>query len=253
MQDPITELPPPSRFQVGDLNNFVTPDKSLSLPHPFVAWARTLDSPPKLLLIALSKAACHLVHYLPSKTLMGTFVLPEISMLENTIEPSVQDKSCLLYSPKGDPTVMLASVQYAVSEERAVVWAKALLREVRPEAVVIAASIPSMHFRGKLSNDETLLFKLETLAQRRETNSDLNDVPYFPSGSVVDGPAAALLTQCQMAKLKARLIVSWPEYDTAIVRLLGSLFNRVCPSVDFSVPARTPLIKALRLESDLYT
>lgn len=44
---------------------------------------------------------------------------------------------------------MMAFVQYAVSEERAVVWAKALLREVRPELVVVAASIPSMHCRAK--------------------------------------------------------------------------------------------------------
>lgn len=257
MQDPLTDLPPPSRFLLDDLNNFASPDDSVRLPNPFIAWNRTLDIPPKLLLVALSKSACHLVHYLPTKQIIGTFVLPEASMAGNTLLPSLQDKSCcLLYALEEteNPTVVLASVQYTVSAERSNAWAKTLLREVRPEKVVVVGSIPSQHFRGKLSSDEALIFNLETLAQRLdEKDGALKGVPYFPSGSVVDGLAAALLTQCQIMKLKGRLLVSWPDYDDPVVNLLTSVLKKVCPAVDFSVSAKTPLLKALRVDSDLYT
>lgn len=257
MQDPLTDLPPPSRFHLDDLNNFASPADSVRLPHPFIAWNRTLDLYPKLLLVALSKSACHLIHYLPTKTIIGTFVLPEVSMAGNSLQPSLQDKSCcLLYAMEEteNPTVILASVQYSVSEERSSTWAKTLLREVRPEKVVVVGSIPSQHFRGKLSTDETLIFKLETLVQRLdEKDGALKGVPYFPSGSMIDGLAAALLTQCQVMKLKGRLLVSWPDYDSSVVNLLTSVLKKVCPTVDFGVSAKTPLFKALRVDSDLYT
>lgn len=257
MQDPLTDLPPPSRFLLEDLNNFASPDDSVSLPHPFIAWNRTLNFRPKLLLVALSKSSCHLVHYLPEKKIIGTFVLPEVSMAGNALQPSLQDKSCcLLYALEEteNPTVVLASVQYTVPAERSTTWAKTLLREVRPEKVVVMGSIPSQHFRGKLSSDETLIFKLETLAERLDENDGaLKGVPYYPSGSMIDGLAAALLTQCQVTKLKGQLLVSWPDYDASVVNLLNSVLKKVYPAVDFSVSAKTPLFKALRVDSDLYT
>lgn len=257
MQDPLTDLPPPSRFLLEDLNNFASPDDSVSLPHPFIAWNRTLNFRPKLLLVALSKSSCHLVHYLPEKKIIGTFVLPEVSMAGNALQPSLQDKSCcLLYALEEteNPTVVLALVQYTVPAERSTTWAKTLLREVRPEKVVVMGSIPSQHFRGKLSSDETLIFKLETLAERLDENDGaLKGVPYYPSGSMIDGLAAALLTQCQVTKLKGQLLVSWPDYDASVVNLLNSVLKKVYPAVDFSVSAKTPLFKALRVDSDLYT
>lgn len=257
MQDPLTDLPPPSRFLLEDLNNFASPDDSVSLPHPFIAWNRILNFRPKLLLVALSKSSCHLVHYLPKKKIIGTFVLPEVSMAGNALQPSLQDKSCcLLYALEEteNPTVVLASVQYTVPAERSTTWTKTLLREVRPEKVVVMGSIPSQHFRGKLSSDETLIFKLETLAERLDENDGaLKGVPYYPSGSMIDGLAAALLTQCQVTKLKGQLLVSWPDYDASVVNLLNSVLKKVCPAVDFSVSAKTPLFKALRVDSDLYT
>lgn len=257
MQDPLTDLPPPSRFLLEDLNNFASPDDSVSLPHPFIAWNRILNFRPKLLLVALSKSSCHLVHYLPEKKIIGTFVLPEVSMAGNALQPSLQDKSCcLLYALEEteNPTVVLASVQYTVPAERSTTWTKTLLREVRPEKVVVMGSIPSQHFRGKLSSDETLIFKLETLAERLDENDGaLKGVPYYPSGSMIDGLAAALLTQCQVTKLKGQLLVSWPDYDASVVNLLNSVLKKVYPAVDFSVSAKTPLFKALRVDSDLYT
>lgn len=256
MQDPLTDLPPPSRFHLDDLNNFASADDSVRLPHPFIVWNRSLDLHPKLLVVALSKSACHLVHYFPAKKIIGTFVLPEVSMAGNTLQPSLQDKSCLLYALEETegPTVVLASVQYTVSAERSTAWAKILLREVRPDKVVVVGSIPSQHFRGKLSSDGTLIFKLETLAQRLdESDGMLKEVPYFPSGSMVDGLAAALITQCQVMKLKGRLLVSWPDYEAPVVNLLTSVLKKVCPAVNFSVSAKTPLFKALLVGSDLYT
>lgn len=53
----------------------------------------------------------------------------------------------------------------------------------------------------------------------------LGEVEYYPSGSIVEGLAAAILARCQILKLRASLCVSWPQFDASAVLLVKDLLQ----------------------------
>lgn len=241
MEDVLTDIPPPSRFFMEDLNNFTPPPTPL--PSPFLLFGNpNLDKPlrPSLLVIALSSPSLYFSHHLSSKTLIGTIILPEIPFSSNSIAPSLKDKSCNIYAlSDAEKLIIFVSVQYSVSAERSHAVAKLLIGEdIIPERVLILDSVQSCNFRGKLSSDDTFALKLETSLERGDS-AHLKDLGYFPSGSVIDGLAAALLGRCQMKKIKGTLCVSWPEFGgpvTALVRRL--LVEDVLPGLKLSIDSK---------------
>ena len=267
MEDVLTEIPPPSRFFKEDLNNFTPP--SPPLPSPFLLFS-SLDKPLRssLLIIAISSPSLSVFHHVATKTLIRILILPEIPLSGNSIEPSVRDKSCNIYALNDVyNSVLLVSVQYSVSAERSHAIAKLLIGEqIIPERVLIMDSVQSRNFRGKLSPDETFAFKLETSSERKEHSDGSSSSPlmkgldYFPSGSMVDGLAAALLSQCQMRNIKGTLCVSWPEFGGSGVSLVKSIIKEVLPSLEFSVNSdgedeysKLDQIKDHPFDSELYT
>ena len=240
MEDVLTEMPPPSRFSKEDLNNFTPP--SPPLPSPFLLFS-SLNKPLRssLLIIALSSPSLSVLNHVATKTLIGTLILPEIPLSGNSIEPSLRDKSCNIYTLNdADKSVILVSVQYSVSAERSHAVAKLLIGEqIIPKKVLILDSVQSRNFRGKLSPDETFAFKLETSSERKghsdgsSSSPLLNGLDYFPSGSMVDGLAAALLSRCQMRNIKGTLCVSWPEFGGSGVPMVKSILKEILPSLEF--------------------
>lgn len=270
MEDVLTEIPPPSRFFPEDLNNFTRPLPPL--PSPFLVFSNPKpDVPlrPSLLIIAISSPSLYVFHHLPSKKLIGSLILPEISFSGNSVEPSLGDKSCNIYTLNvADDSIILISVQCSVAAERSHIVAKLLIGDqIIPERVLVLDSVQSRNFRGKLSADETFALKLETSSERKELDkgnegsSLLKDVDYFPSGSVVDGLPAALLSQCQMKNIKGTLCVSWPEFGVPVVSLLESILHRsVLPGLKLSIDGdigddylRSSRTKNHSFDSDLYT
>eukprot|EP00252_Welwitschia_mirabilis_P005295 TRINITY_DN15803_c0_g1_i8.p1 TRINITY_DN15803_c0_g1~~TRINITY_DN15803_c0_g1_i8.p1 ORF type:complete len:203 (+),score=6.38 TRINITY_DN15803_c0_g1_i8:259-867(+) len=192
------------------------------------------------------------------QTLIGTLLLSELSA-KHSSTPSVTDKACYIYKLNltNDPNpdqklIILVNIQYSVAPERATAFAKVLLREMRPANVVISGAISRHQFRGKLSADDTFIFKFETVEQRRENNEALDDVHYFPSGSIIDGLAAALISRCQILKLKASLDVPWPEAESSVVKILCSVFEKLCPGAEWDVSVETPFYIGFRTELLLY-
>ncbi|KAF8097180.1 hypothetical protein N665_0293s0030 [Sinapis alba] len=260
MEDVLTENPPPSRFFQEDLNNFASPPEH-PLPSPFIVFSNPkpdLPLQPSLLIIAVSSPSLHIFHCLPSKTLIGTLIIPEVPFSGNTIEPSLQDKSCNIYSLSNNNSILLVSVQLPVSPERANLVSRVLIgQDIVPERVIILDSIQSRNFRGRLSPDETLAAKLETSSEKKAATSRLN-LNYFPSGSVIDGLSASLLSRCQLKNIRGTLVVSWPEFDPSVVRFVGALLKNIVPGLDIAsvdkdmekYSSRTGL---KRDDSDLYT
>jgi|UniRef100_A0A2N9H0Y4 hypothetical protein len=266
MEDALTEIPPPSRFFEEDLNNFTPP--SIPLPSPFLVFSNPRPNEPlrpSLLILAISSPSLYVFHQLSSKILIGSLILPEIPFSGNSIEPSLGDKSCNIYTLNdADDSIILISVQCSVAAERSHIVAKLLIGDqIIPDRVLILDSVQSQNFRGKLSPDETYSFKLETASERKGLGDStlLKGIDYFPSGSVVDGLAAALLGRCQMNNIKGTLCVSWPEFGGAVVSLVKSLLQRnVLPSLDLSINgdagneySRFSWTKDHPFDSELYT
>lgn len=209
MDDVLTETPPPSRFFDEDLDNFATSQPPL--PSPFLLLNPSSDPKPKLLVVAISPLSRSLLHHLPSKILVGSLFLPEITLSGNPLLPSPNSKSFNLYSA-GNQNTCLASVQYMVPPERSRAVAKCLIGSVSADQVVIFDCIKSQNYRGRIEVDETLAFKLETKQQRLDRcNLTVNGIDHLPSGSVMDGLGAAILTECQMKGIKGMLLATWPE------------------------------------------
>ncbi|EFJ20045.1 hypothetical protein SELMODRAFT_418784 [Selaginella moellendorffii] len=216
--DPLTELPPPSRFDPEDLELLSDdPSQVIPTPAPFVAWrndeAKILR--PELLLLGFSRPSCTLLHHIPGKKLLASIVLPGISMAGNSIAaPSPEDHCCCLYALDGDCSIVAALVQYRIPPEKYHEWVRVLFAAVNPEAILAMELLQAENFRSRLSVDDPMLFTLETDAMRAEKREQ-RIPPFLPSGSLIDGPAAAVLSYCQMKSLRARLLVSWPERDVS--------------------------------------
>ncbi|KAK7306985.1 hypothetical protein VNO77_39653 [Canavalia gladiata] len=222
MEDVITEAAPPSRLLEEDLNIFTPP--STPLPSPFLLFPPHHSEPlePTLLIIALSPPSLSLFHHFPNKTLLASLILPELSLsLNNHHTPTLHSLS---------PSTILASIPSPVAPHRAHALAKILLSDrIRPESVLVLDSVDPRNYRGRLSSDETVAFKLETSAERKRTDKDKlldNNLEYYPSGSVVDGLGAAILARCQVLNVRASLCVSWPQFDASVVSLIKDLLQR---------------------------
>lgn len=254
MEDVLTENPPPSRFFQEDLNNFTPP--SPPIPSPFVLFSNSgevVDLPlrPSLLIIAVSSPSLHVFHSVSSKTLIGTLILPETTFAGNSIAPSLKDKSCNIYSLNGKNQTLLVSFQCPIAAERCHAVAKLLIsQQIVPQRVLILDSVQNRNFRGKLSRDEALAFKLETTSERKSPSllKGLN-LEYLPSASVVDGLGAALLAKCEINKIKAVLCVTWPEFGAAVLSLIKS---RVLPALDLGLSLNSDADEYgfLRLDKD---
>lgn len=289
-QDPLTDLPPPSRLDFEELSNFGYGALSaISLPPAFIEGKFTTPLHPRLLFIASSPSGLHLIHNLPGKHLLGSVVLPAenrpneesrngnpsgVSDDGNLQTQSIYDARnpkrqsahvCDMYSLDGEQaSVVMVAVHSAVTEERANSWARAVLEAVAAERVIIVDMVQREHFRGKLSADDEVVFRLESDAMRVEglgkTQGDLSmkdrlfDVPYFPSGSLVSGLPAAVLTRCQLAGLKARLLLSWPEAGISAPSFLASVL-KIFPDtkiLDFGCSLQVPFKGKLVSDLDIY-
>lgn len=102
---------------------------------------------------------------------------------------------------------------------------------------MILDSIRFRNFRGRLSPDEAVALKLETLAERRSGVGErmVKGLGYYPCGSVVDGLGAAFLGRCQVLNVRGVLCVSWPEFDVSVVNLVkGLVQNEVLPGFELN-------------------
>lgn len=157
---------------------------------------------------------------------------------------------------------MVVLFQFPVTSDRARAVAKLLVGEkIVPERVLILDAIQRCNFHGRLSPDEAIAFKLETTMERKQESSSLvKGLDYYPSGSMVDGLAAALLGQCELKKIKGSLCVLWPDLGVPIMSLVKSLLikdvlNGANCSIDKGYEHEYLKLSRgrKRLDSDLYT
>ncbi|CAG7862220.1 unnamed protein product, partial [Brassica rapa] len=111
--------------------------------------------------------------------------------------------------------------------------------------------------RAIISPDETLAAKLETSSEKKAATTSRVNIDYFPSGSVIDGLSASLLSRCQVKNIRGTLVVSWPEFGPSVIRFVGALLKSIVPSLDVgSVNKDLEKYSSRKdawIESDLYT
>ncbi|XP_078431579.1 trigger factor [Wolffia australiana] len=230
MEDAITEIPPPSRFFPEDLDNFAARSPPAPLPFLLFSGGRNPNSGDRLLVVAISAASRQLLHRISPKQLAGSLFLPDLSIAGNRLDHSPHDSGCRIFA--AGENALLAAFQYPARPDTARQAAKALIEGVSPEEVIVLDAVRSGAYRGRLSGDcDFLEFKLETSARRAAGSLPaLRHSPYYPTGSVVDGVAAALLAECQMRGLKGTLFLTWPD-DGSSSSSLESLLQLLPGSV----------------------
>ncbi|OIW04686.1 hypothetical protein TanjilG_00122 [Lupinus angustifolius] len=232
MEDVITEAAPPSRFLDEDLNNFTLP--SPFLPSPFFLFSHSQSQSqslkPTTFIISLTFPS-------PSIPPIASLILPEIPFSTASLHPSPPSAAVTLHSLS--PHTLFASVNSPISPDRAHAVARVLIGDrIVPDSVLILDSIRPRNYRGRLSSDEAVAFRLESLAERKRGKGEkmLEGLEYYPSGSVVDGLAAAVLARCQVLGIRAGLCVSWPQFDASVSALLkGVLRNGALRGLDLDL------------------
>ena len=117
----------------------------------------------------------------------------------------------------GGSTVVICC-RGGVAPEAAPAWARAALGAVRPKRALIVGAISGEHYRGAGdASQDFLVFSLATSAARKQQQQQRRQgeqqqgeqpPPPLPSGSVVPGLPAALLAECELRGVAARLVVS---------------------------------------------
>ncbi|XP_068666673.1 uncharacterized protein [Aristolochia californica] len=154
----------------------------------------------------------------------------------------------------GTPSTIVAAVQYRIPDHRSYALAQCLINEIRPQKVLILDSMQRQNFRGRLSVDNNVVYKLETLEQRQSSRFPMvRNLEYFPSGSVIDGLGAAILARCQIEKMKDTLCVSWPDVDKSAVSLLKLLLKNVLRNTTFGATTELFHARDARTDAELYT
>eukprot|EP00798_Chlamydomonas_sp_ICE-L_P014292 gene14292-20269_t len=165
------------------------------------------------MVVATTKPSCSLLNNAlrGKKQLIGSLVLPEVPMKGNSIEPSLQDRTCLIYSCGEDQGgLMMVVCQYEVAPDRAALMTKALFGRVHPQQVLVLGSLSSERYFGEGdASQETLMYVLSTAAAReaREKLGQKLPMPFLPTGNMVGGLSASILSYCQVRSIKADLVI----------------------------------------------
>ncbi|KAG2496144.1 hypothetical protein HYH03_005746 [Edaphochlamys debaryana] len=174
----------------------------------------------RVLVVATCPTSAALLAALPGKQLIGTVLAPGVSLAGTSLPapgsgPLPSDRVCCVYSLPGpdgpEAGALLVVCQYGVARERCSAWARAVLSQMSYGHAVFLGAMAAEQFRGQGdASQESLLFSLATKAaqQRRTEQGGAPSAPPLPTGSLVGGLPAALLSHCQVRGQSAELLVT---------------------------------------------
>ncbi|CAL8469394.1 g8935 [Coccomyxa elongata] len=145
---------------------------------------------------------------------IGQIVQPEILQdapiaLRAMIEgPTGKDSACELYiiGDGASEALLVAVCRAAVTPERSGAWANGLFAEINPEQVICVSSLPARQFVGQEDpTQEPLHFVLHMNGRGADQK---HGIPLLPTGNLVSGQPAAVMSYCQVHGIPATLLVS---------------------------------------------
>ncbi|CAL5230003.1 g13442 [Coccomyxa viridis] len=207
--------------------------------------------PADILIVATSPAACALLERCLQSTsqVVGSLWQPEILQeapvaLRALVEgPAGRDAATqLLYSPRDRTAVALCSS--LIPPERAAAWVEGMLSHVEAQHAVVVASLPAREYIGVGDpTQESLQYVLESTAA---TGSCTHGLPYLPTGNLVSGLPAALMSCCQVQQRAATLLLSVdasPMPDSSCIQAIARALTKLLSSLgaaELAAQARRP-------------
>ncbi|KAK9794644.1 hypothetical protein WJX73_007608 [Symbiochloris irregularis] len=104
--------------------------------------------------------------------------------------------------------------------KRAVAWARSLLQHIAAQRIVLLTSMPAVEFHAAGRPAQHAQFVLETAAAH---GTIAHGLPYLPSGNLVAGLPAAILSLCQIREQPAIALVDVQEGSAPDLQSLHSL------------------------------
>lgn len=169
---------------------------------------------PKILVVGTSKAGAALLQQgFASQQELGSIESPEApaSTYRGSEEPLGPSPSrpqvASLYGVSEDPLVVVAPCGPSVPEAAASTWTKAVMSAIEPDHVVVLGVLQAEQYVGEGDpSQDQLVLTMQTTAAREDTRGR-PVAPYVPSGNVVGGLGAALMTYCELRGIPAQLLV----------------------------------------------
>ncbi|GAQ88760.1 hypothetical protein KFL_004570020 [Klebsormidium nitens] len=143
-------------------------------------------------------------------------------------EDDASDGHLFQMSAAGGDRIILVSVPEGVRQEGAAAWARALFGGVSATRTVVLGSIPRSKFLGAADEGASpVIYTVETSAQRAATGQAGTNVTYLPTGNLVDGVAAAVVSHCQVRNLVATLLVNIDQTSGPDQKMVQALTNEI--------------------------
>eukprot|EP00003_Mantamonas_plastica_P033631 TRINITY_DN973_c1_g1_i4.p1 TRINITY_DN973_c1_g1~~TRINITY_DN973_c1_g1_i4.p1 ORF type:complete len:311 (-),score=75.01 TRINITY_DN973_c1_g1_i4:126-1058(-) len=194
--------------------------------NPVLHWKSTFQTPcsPSTLVIGTTQPTCAFLRatFMNNLTLVGTLVMPETSMKNNTLQDSLNNKSCNIYSVdgSGDNGTLVVLLQYAVEEDRANVFTQTLLGEISADQVVVLTSVLDVSYNMPREQSWNPVKELDTGFLRVIHSGDESAwmsgegqdkemvCREFEAPNMITGVPAAVLTQCVVNKTNGAVFVA---------------------------------------------
>jgi len=203
-------------------------------------------------------SSCFLHCWFPDKHIIGSLLLPELSLKENRIHSNINNVECFLYKLNNiaTETLVLLICQYPVGMERSFSWSKCLFQNILPERVVVFDRLPYRNFLpvnyGLSLVESPLLLKLETSREKKEQIGKNQICPHLEAPNLCDGLSAAVIAYCERRQIRAVLYLSL-EDSSLLQSSTLSAFEPAIEEILLANPATysvSPLICSTEKSSD---
>ena len=159
----------------------------------------------KKLLLLVGKAACCLNNVLLGEgrggTRVGSISMPCLPKTAIELVGDDQQKNLATVSTIKERDVVIC-MENAVDQEQALSWSTFVLDRLRPTEIVIVGSLDAYLFRGRFDGAiDEMVFKLTA------TQSSKADLPLLPTGNLVHGVEAAMVSTADLRGLPAVCVI----------------------------------------------
>eukprot|EP00210_Caulerpa_lentillifera_P009290 g8855.t1 len=224
----------PRRTYLDDEERIAETDSAKNLTPPVILVNKGLRSN-KLdtLVVSCSKIGCRVLQWLVQDLeLVGSVLLPELSLAGNTLSGSLVDSTAFMRLNQNG-NVLFIPCQYEVKPERALAWSTGLFQSLSPSRLVLIGDMKAGEYRGQGDPaEEALVFSCFTTSARDSSWTSQSLLKPLPPGNLLTGLPAALLQNCELKNIPAVGLIhvdftSRPDalVSKKLVKSMDSLLN----------------------------